>query len=178
VTDSDRYPARVFWNDEDDGFIATAPDLPGCSAFGKTQQEALTQLQDAIVAWIEAAQSAKNPIPEPSRPALESKYSGRVLLRMPRALHLRLAQGAELEDVSLNQYIVFLLASAVTPRSSQAFGDISAWRFFILEATAPTRISTASRWMQHIAGEWQVGTLTFHGVNVPAVIPDWRVDTR
>ena len=53
-----RYPATVFWSDEDEGFIATAADLPGCSAFGDTQQEALTELQDAIVAWIEAARSA------------------------------------------------------------------------------------------------------------------------
>jgi predicted RNase H-like HicB family nuclease len=54
---------QVFWSDEDDGFIALAPDLPGCSAFGETQPEALAQLQDAIAAWIEATRAAGNPVP-------------------------------------------------------------------------------------------------------------------
>jgi predicted RNase H-like HicB family nuclease len=69
VTNANRYPAQVSWSDEDSGFIAIAPDLPGCSAFGETQQEALAELQDAIAAWIEAAQSAGNPIPQSRREA-------------------------------------------------------------------------------------------------------------
>jgi predicted RNase H-like HicB family nuclease len=71
VTDTNRYPAQVFWSDEDEGFVAVATDLPGCSAFGDTQEEALAELRDAIEAWIEAAKSAGNAIPEPSRPSLQ-----------------------------------------------------------------------------------------------------------
>ena len=65
-TDTHRYPAHVFWSEEDEGFIAIATDLPGCSAFGDTQDEALKQLQDAIAAWIGAQRSAGNPVPAPS----------------------------------------------------------------------------------------------------------------
>jgi antitoxin HicB len=119
MTDANRYPAHVFWSDEDEGFIAVAPDLPGSSAFGNTQAKALAELQNAIAAWIEAAQSAGNPIPQPSPPAVETGYSGKVLLRMPRSLHARLASAAKTEDVSLNQYIVFVLASAGTRRAHQ-----------------------------------------------------------
>ncbi len=54
---------KIFWSEEDGGFIATAPDLPGCSAFGETPQEALAELQDAIAAWTEAAHAAGNPVP-------------------------------------------------------------------------------------------------------------------
>jgi predicted RNase H-like HicB family nuclease len=69
VTDAPyRYPANVFWSDEDEGFIAIAPDLPGCSAFGETRYDALTELDGAIEAWIEAASAAGNPVPGPSRP--------------------------------------------------------------------------------------------------------------
>jgi predicted RNase H-like HicB family nuclease len=117
VTEGNRYPAQVFWSDEDGGFIATAPDLPGCSAFGETQQEALAELQDAIVAWIEAARAAGNPIPEPSDPARDAEYSGKLLLRMPRDLHARLARLAKSETVSLNHYVVYLLTWASTYRS-------------------------------------------------------------
>ena len=77
-----RYPATVYWSDEDEGFIATAADLPGCSAFGDTQQEALTELQDAIVAWIEAARAAGNPVPMPSDPSQEADYDGKVAPRV------------------------------------------------------------------------------------------------
>jgi antitoxin HicB len=117
MSDPRRYPTNVFWSDEDDGFIAVATDLPGCSAFGETQPEALAELQDAITAWIEAARSAGNPIPEPSKPAEEAEYSGKVLLRMPRDLHARLARLAKTQTVSLNHYLVFLLTSASTNHS-------------------------------------------------------------
>jgi predicted RNase H-like HicB family nuclease len=70
MTDIARYPIRIFWSDEDGGFIAEANDLPGCSAFGATQAEALTELADAKIAWIEAARAAGNAIPAPSQPAL------------------------------------------------------------------------------------------------------------
>ena len=36
-----RYPIEVFGSEEDDGFIAVVPDLAGCSAWGKTEVEAL-----------------------------------------------------------------------------------------------------------------------------------------
>lgn len=113
-----RYPVNVFWSDEDEGFIATAPDLPGSSAFGESQTEAIAQIEHAIEAWIEAAHAAGNPIPEPSRPALEAQSSGRLLLRMPKSLHASLARSAKYENVSLNQHVVFLLTQALARRDS------------------------------------------------------------
>jgi len=108
----DRYPAQVFWSAEDDGFIAVASDLPGCSAFGETQAEALAELQDAIRAWIEAATAAGNSIPRPSTPAEKSTFSGKLHLRMPKDLHRSLSMQASEQGVSLNQYIVYLLSSS------------------------------------------------------------------
>jgi antitoxin HicB len=120
LTTANRYPANVFWSDEDEGFIAVASDLPGCSAFGETQHEALTELQSAIAAWIKAARAAGNPIPEPSQPAVDNIYSGKILVRMPKSLHAQLAQVAKTEAVSLNQHIVFLLTWATTHRTLTA----------------------------------------------------------
>jgi|APCry1669189070_1035195.scaffolds.fasta_scaffold51167_2 predicted RNase H-like HicB family nuclease len=105
------YPATVFWSDDDGGFIAIAPDLPGSSAFGETEAEAVRQLRDAIDAWIEAAESVGNPIPQPTDLTKPQDYSGRLLLRMPKTLHQLLADEAKREDVSLNQYILYRLAS-------------------------------------------------------------------
>ena len=99
------YAASIFWSVEDEGFIALAPDLPGCSAFGETQAGALRELQHAISAWLEAAKKADMSVPDSSH-----QFSGRVLVRLPRTLHAELANRATFEGVSLNQYIVTLLA--------------------------------------------------------------------
>ncbi len=53
--------------EEGGGFIAIVPDLPGCMSDGATAQEAVANVQDAILAWIEAAQDLGHKIPAPSR---------------------------------------------------------------------------------------------------------------
>lgn len=115
MIDTHRYPAQVFWSDEDQGFIALASDLPGCSSFGSTQDEAIHELQHAISAWIEAAEKAGNPVPCPSCPA--DDYSGKLALRMAKSLHRKLAECARVEGVSLNQHINNLLIEAHTGRA-------------------------------------------------------------
>ena len=113
VADPARYPIEIFPSDEDEGFIAVARDLPGCSAFGKTPADAAAEIQHAIKAWQAAAEAANNPIPEPSQPSAEPLPSGRVLLRIPRSLHAALIETAKRENVSLNQQIVSLLSAGV-----------------------------------------------------------------
>jgi len=108
---TERYPADIFWSDEDEGFVALARDLPGCSAWGATQADAIAELQQAIAASIDALSAAGNAIPPPSKPATENQFSGKILLRIPRGLHAKLAANARVEGVSLNQYISYLLAS-------------------------------------------------------------------
>ena len=63
-----RYPVVIEpLSDEDGGgFLATVPDLPGCMSDGGTPEDALASVQDAILAWIEAAGELGRPVPEPS----------------------------------------------------------------------------------------------------------------
>lgn len=49
------------------GFSATVPDLPGCMSDGETPEEAIANVSDAILAWIEAAHEMGRPVPPPSR---------------------------------------------------------------------------------------------------------------
>ena len=53
--------------DEGGGFVAIVPDLPGCMSDGATPEEALTNVQDAIATWIEAAHDLGYTVPKPSR---------------------------------------------------------------------------------------------------------------
>ena len=39
-----------------------------------------------------------------------SPYSGRIVLRIPRSLHKSLKEATQLEEVSLNQYILYKLS--------------------------------------------------------------------
>ena len=61
------YPVEIFALSEEDGsgFLAIAPDLPGCMADGWTQREAIANLHDAIAEWIADARAMDRPVPEP-----------------------------------------------------------------------------------------------------------------
>lgn len=60
------YPVTIFYSEEDKGFIAVAPDLKGCSAFGETPQEALREIQVAIELWLDVARQDSKTAPEPT----------------------------------------------------------------------------------------------------------------
>ena len=95
--------------DIDGGYVAQIKDLPGCLTQGETLEETISNINEARELWLETAYEADDEIPLPST---EETYSGKLLLRMPKSLHRRLAEAAEQENVSLNQYILFLLSAA------------------------------------------------------------------
>ena len=65
------YHINIFYSDEDQGYIADIPDLKGCSAFGETPTEALTEVELAKAAWLEAARAEGKAVPVPRyRPAI------------------------------------------------------------------------------------------------------------
>ncbi len=55
----------VIEQDEDGVFVATCPALPGCVSQGKTREEALTNMQDAIAGYVESLRKHGEPIPPP-----------------------------------------------------------------------------------------------------------------
>jgi predicted RNase H-like HicB family nuclease len=70
------YHINIFYSEEDAGYIADIPDLECCSAFGNTPEVALSELEKAKAAWLDAAQASGRPIPLPSyRPAIYQAVS-------------------------------------------------------------------------------------------------------
>ncbi|MEX2324090.1 MAG: type II toxin-antitoxin system HicB family antitoxin [Acidimicrobiia bacterium] len=56
---------NVWHSAEDGGYIAEIPDLPGCSAFGATPEEAVAEVVVAKQVWVESARSSGLPVPPP-----------------------------------------------------------------------------------------------------------------
>jgi predicted RNase H-like HicB family nuclease len=59
------YHINIFYSEEDAGYVADIPDLEACSAFGKTAEEALAEVEKARDAWLRAAKDAGKAIPSP-----------------------------------------------------------------------------------------------------------------
>jgi antitoxin HicB len=100
-----KYPIEIV--EDDDSFVASIPDLPGCVSFGNTAPEALENLQETKLLWLKGRIASGEPVPPPSQ--IED-YSGKFVLRIPRALHRSLDREAKKQGVSLNQYILHLLS--------------------------------------------------------------------
>jgi RNA polymerase sigma-B factor len=96
-------------------WTAQVAEMPDCTAQGDTADEAARLVQGAMGERA-ASRAAKDT--EKTKPRSTATYSGRLLIRMPQSLHADLAQAAEREDVSLNQFITNSLSSAVRWRRS------------------------------------------------------------
>ncbi len=61
-----KYAIEIFYSEEDEGHIAIVPELPECSAFGETEEEALREIKVAIDLWLETAKKEGGEIPKPT----------------------------------------------------------------------------------------------------------------
>jgi predicted RNase H-like HicB family nuclease len=59
------YSMIIQWDDRDDIFVVTVPELPGCMTHGKTYEEAIQQGKDAIESWLMVSRELGTPIPLP-----------------------------------------------------------------------------------------------------------------
>lgn len=100
--------------DGEDYFVTTVKELPDVRAYGDTYQEAFDLAIDTIETAAEMFAEEGRAFPAPAEKS--DDYSGRVTLRMPKSLHRVVAEQAEAEDVSLNQYILSVLAHATGVR--------------------------------------------------------------
>ena len=94
-------------SDQGGYFVASYIELPDLSMTGDTPEAAVKELLIEKPEWFETCLKLEIPIPNPIEP---QKYSGKIILRMPPSLHESLIHNAELEGVSLNQYMVSSLA--------------------------------------------------------------------
>lgn len=61
------YSMIIQWDDRDNIFVVTVPELPGCMTHGKTYEEAVQQGKDAIESWLMVSRELGTPIPQPGK---------------------------------------------------------------------------------------------------------------
>jgi len=57
----------ILYLGEDKYWVAECPSLPGCVSQGKTKQEAVANIKEAIQGYIEALEQDSLPVPEEHR---------------------------------------------------------------------------------------------------------------
>lgn len=93
----------------DDGdYYATCLEIPTLTVSEPTESKAIDTLRDCIRLSIEMM--AENGEEAP-RPKTFSENNGKILIRLPRSQHAALIAEAELEGVSLNQYLNSIVAA-------------------------------------------------------------------
>jgi len=131
---------RVYQDPESEDWVAEVTDLPGCIGVGDTEEEAIRTAKAFISEWIEEALTQGWDVPEPTR---RVEASGRFVVRLPRSLHARLQELADLEGTSLNQLVVSML--------SQETGEQAVLR--ALDKVA-SRLRYATAWDQ-LTSAWE-----------------------
>lgn len=54
----------IYPDQEDGGWVAEVPSLPGCISQGDTKEEVIENIRDAIETWIQGAESVGMKIPD------------------------------------------------------------------------------------------------------------------
>lgn len=103
------YPLNLI-PDSDGGYVFEYPDLPGCLGQIDSLAELPEHAGEARALWLETALERGKSIPPPSR---EEIFSGKFIVRVPKALHRRLVNQAKEEGVSLNYYAGTLLTAGL-----------------------------------------------------------------
>ena len=131
---------RIFRAADENDFTSEVMEFPGCFATGDTAEEAMENLEEAMVMWVEAERETGHDIPES---LVLDEYSGRMTLRIPSSLHQRAALEAQREEVSLSRLLSAAVASYVgsQPSATDQADVAPGWIVGLSEQGAPMQLS-------------------------------------
>jgi antitoxin HicB len=114
-----RYRILVEWSEEDQAFIARVPALPGCLAHAGTAEKAAHEAEVAAGLILDVMkEDGRTPPPIDA----VADYSGQLRLRLPKSLHEAVSQLATAEGVSINTFMLSLIAEGCGRREAH-FAD-------------------------------------------------------
>ena len=59
------YSVLIQYDDRDNIYVASIPELQGCMAHGNTQEEAMAEIKIALEIWLETARENNIMVPQP-----------------------------------------------------------------------------------------------------------------
>lgn len=106
-----KYKMNIYPVETSDGleWIARVPEINNCGGSGKTIEDAIRDVQENLEFELQLLKEEGKPIPQPKN----NEYSGKLLLRLPKSLHEKIADRAEEEGVSINQFIISCLSEDI-----------------------------------------------------------------
>ncbi len=104
-----KYLVTITWSEEDQAYVAEAPELPGCATHGASVHEASKNIEDAMDTWFKGAKESGYSIPEPMT---TKAYSGKFVTRIDPRIHRQLAIKSTEQGKSLNRFVEEILKEA------------------------------------------------------------------
>jgi antitoxin HicB len=101
--------------DEGGGFRVAFPDLPGCMSDGDTITEAKENATEAVASYLTSCRKHDDAIPAPGS---GDSASGKFLVRLPKILHVALAERAKVEGVSMNHMLTAIVSEGLGRRTA------------------------------------------------------------
>ncbi len=104
----EHYTYRVTWSAEDGEHVGLCAEMPSLSWLADTPEAALSGIRAVVAEVVSDFLASGEPVPEP---LAERNYSGEFRVRIPPALHRKLAMDAHEQQVSLNRLVSAKLAA-------------------------------------------------------------------
>ena len=96
------YTFIIDWSDVDECFLGSIVELERNMTYGKTREEVLSNLKEALVSYVTTSLDNNMEIPEP----LSVKdFKGNITYRTSKERHYKLAKQAKLYGKSINTFI-------------------------------------------------------------------------
>jgi len=93
-----KYTIGIFFSEEDEGYIAVVPELPGCSAFGETEEEALQEIKVALQLRLEVEHA------EEKKEVISETFDGDYLLILATRVNFESLQVPQGEEQLVYEY--------------------------------------------------------------------------
>jgi len=96
------YSYIIEWSEADDCFLGSIIELEHNMTYGKTREEVLVNLKEALASYVTTSLAHNMEIPEPLR---IKDFKGNITYRTSKERHYQLAKQAKLYGKSINAFI-------------------------------------------------------------------------